>query len=178
MHVPMETARAARAEAARLEADCCVAIGGGSTVGLAKGIALELGLPILAVPTTYAGSEMRPIWGLTDGGVKRTGRDLRVLPKTALYDPVLTLGLPPGISGTSGINAMAHCVEGLYSDNANPIGSLMAEEGIRALARSLPKVVRAPHDVEDGTEGHRHARRRHRTSHTARHPQALGSRGG
>jgi len=152
MHVPLETARAARAEAVRLEADCCVAIGGGSTVGLAKAIALELGLPILAVPTTYAGSEMTPIWGLTEGGVKRTGRDPRVLPRTALYDPVLTLGLPPGISGTSGVNAMAHCVEGLYSENANPIVSLMAEEGIRALGRSLPQVVRAPHDLEARTD--------------------------
>jgi maleylacetate reductase len=148
MHVPLETARAARIEAQQLEADCCVAIGGGSTVGLAKAIALELRIPILAVPTTYAGSEMTPIWGLTEGGVKRTGRDMGVLPRTALYDPTLTLGLPPGISGTSGINAMAHCVEGLYSENANPVISLMAEEGIRALGRSLPEVVRAPHDLE------------------------------
>jgi maleylacetate reductase len=152
MHVPLETARAARVEATRLEADCCVAIGGGSTVGLAKAIALELPLPILAVPTTYAGSEMTPIWGVTEGGVKKTGRDTRVRPRTVLYDPVLTLGLPPGISGTSGVNAMAHCVEGLYSENANPIVSLMAEEGIRALGRSLPKVVRTPHDVEARTE--------------------------
>jgi maleylacetate reductase len=152
MHVPLETARAARAEAMRLEADCCVAIGGGSTVGLAKAIALELPLPILAVPTTYAGSEMTPIWGVTEGGVKKTGRDTRVLPRTVLYDPMLTLGLPPGVSGTSGVNAMAHCVEGLYSENANPIVSLMAEEGIRALGRSLPKVVRAPHDVDARTE--------------------------
>jgi maleylacetate reductase len=151
MHVPLETARAARAEALRLEADCCVAIGGGSTVGLAKAIALELPLPILAVPTTYAGSEMTPIWGITEGGVKKTGRDPRVLPRIALYDPVLTLGLPPGISATSGVNAMAHCVEGLYSENANPIVSLMAEEGIRALGRSLPTIIRAPHDIEART---------------------------
>jgi maleylacetate reductase len=125
-----------------------VAIGGGSTVGLAKAIALELRIPILAIPTTYAGSEMTPIWGLTESGVKRTGRDMGVLPRAALYDPLLTLGLPPGISSTSGINAMAHCVEGLYSENANPVISLMAEEGIRALGRALPKVVRAPHDLE------------------------------
>jgi maleylacetate reductase len=148
MHVPIETARAARIEAQRLEADCCVAIGGGSTVGLAKAIALELRIPILAVPTTYAGSEMTPIWGLTEAGVKRTGRDFGVLPRAAIYDPALTLGLPPGISATSGINAMAHCVEGLYSESANPVISLMAEEGIRALGRSLPEVVRAPHDLE------------------------------
>ena len=81
MHVPIETARAARAEAQRLGADCAVAIGGGSTTGLGKAIALDSGLPILAIPTTYAGSEMTPIWGLTEAGVKKTGRDARVLPK-------------------------------------------------------------------------------------------------
>src|SRR5580765_5641860 len=82
MHVPIETARVARDEAKRLEADCCVALGGGSSIGLAKAIALESGLPILAVPTTYAGSEMTPIYGVTEGGLKRTGRDARVLPRT------------------------------------------------------------------------------------------------
>src|SRR5262249_59322072 len=82
MHVPIETAQAAREEARRLGADCCVAVGGGSTTGLAKAIALVSELPILAVPTTYAGSEMTPIWGLTEGGIKKTGRDARVLPRT------------------------------------------------------------------------------------------------
>ena len=147
MHVPIEIARAACADATRLAADCCVAIGGGSTIGLAKAIARDLNLPILAVPTTYSGSEMTPIWGLTEGGVKHTGRDPRVLPRTVIYDPMLMLGLPPGISATSGVNAIAHCVEGLYSETANPLVSLMAEEGIRALGRSLPKVVRAPDDI-------------------------------
>lgn len=152
MHVPAETARAACAEARRLSADCCVAVGGGSTTGLAKAVALELGLPILAVPTTYAGSEMTPIWGITEGGVKRTGRDPRVLPRTVLYDPLLTLSLPPALSGTSGINAVAHCVEGLYSEAANPVVSLMAEEGIRALSGSLPRVVRDPANVDARAE--------------------------
>jgi len=147
MHVPIEAARLARAEAARLRADCCVAIGGGSTIGLAKAIALELGLPILAVPTTYAGSEMTPIWGLTEGGVKRTGRDPRVLPRAVIYDPSLTLSLPPRIAGPSGINALAHCVEALYAPDASPIIELMAEEGIRALAASLPVVVHSPGDI-------------------------------
>ncbi len=146
MHVPIETARAACAEARRLSADSCVAVGGGSTTGLAKAIALELGLPILAVPTTYAGSEMTPIWGLTEEGVKRTGRSPSVLPRAVLYDPLLTLSLPPGLSGTSGVNAIAHCVEGLYSEAANPVVSLMAEEGIRALSASLPRIVRDPND--------------------------------
>lgn len=147
MHVPVETARAARAEAQRLGADACIAVGGGSTIGLGKAIALEFGLPILAVPTTYAGSEMTPIWGLTEGGAKRTGRDPKVLPRTVIYDPNLTLTLPAAIAGPSGINAIAHCVEGLYAENANPITSLMAEEGIRALGRALPRVVATPGDI-------------------------------
>jgi maleylacetate reductase len=141
MHVPVETARAASAEARRLGADGTVAIGGGSTTGLAKAIALELGLPVVAVPTTFAGSEMTPIWGLTDGGVKKTGRDPRVLPRLVIYDPTLTLTLPPAVAGPSGMNAIAHCVEALYAENGNPVISLMAEEGIRALAGSLPAVV-------------------------------------
>jgi alcohol dehydrogenase class IV len=91
---------------------------------------------------------MTPIWGLTEGGLKRTGRDLRVLPRITLYDPQLTLSLPPDLSGTSGVNAIAHCVEGLYSETANPLVSLMAEEGIRALGRSLPRVVREPDNLE------------------------------
>lgn len=148
MHVPIETARAARAEARRLDADCCVAIGGGSTVGLGKAIALESGVPILAVPTTYAGSEMTPIYGITEAGVKKTGKDRKVLPKTVLYDPTLTLTLPPKIAGPSGMNAMAHCVEALYAQDVNPIVSLLAAEGIRALARALPVVVREPQNLE------------------------------
>jgi len=141
MHVPIETAQAARAEARRLGADGAVAIGGGSTIGLGKAIALESGLPIVAIPTTYAGSEMTPIYGLTEGGAKKTGRDAKVLPRTVIYDPLLTLGLPAKISGPSAMNAIAHCVEALYAENANPVISLMAEEGIRTLARSLPRIA-------------------------------------
>ncbi len=148
MHVPIETARAAREAAKRLDADCCVAIGGGSTIGLGKAIALESGLAIVAVPTTYAGSEMTPIYGLTEDGIKKTGRDRKVLPKTVIYDPALTLTLPPRIAGPSGMNAIAHCVEGLYAMDGNPIISMFAAEGIRALARSLPRVVEAPEDIE------------------------------
>ncbi len=148
MHVPLEVAEAARNAARRLQADCCVAIGGGSTTGLAKAIALTSRLPILAIPTTYAGSEMTPIWGLTEGGVKKTGRDVLVLPKTVIYDPVLTTSLPVALSVTSGINAIAHCVEALYSRDANPIISLIAEEGIRALAGGLQEVVKSPGDLD------------------------------
>lgn len=146
MHVPIEVARRARKLAAELGADGCVTVGGGSVIGLGKAIALEHALPIIAVPTTYAGSEMTPVWGLTEGGQKRTGRDIRVLPQSVLYDPEMTLTLPAGMSAASGINAIAHAVEGLYAPDATPIVSLMAEEGVRALATALPQVV------ADGTD--------------------------
>ncbi len=148
MHVPIETAREAREEAKRLGADCAVAVGGGSTTGLGKAIALESALPILAIPTTYAGSEMTPIYGITEGGLKKTGRDRKVLPRTVIYDPALTVGLPVALSATSGMNAIAHAVEGLYAEDANPIMSLLAEEGIRALAQGLPRVVKNPQDTD------------------------------
>jgi maleylacetate reductase len=141
MHVPIEVAHRARQVAVELGADGCVAVGGGSAIGLGKAIALEHDLPVIAVPTTYAGSEMTPVWGLTEGGQKRTGRDIRVLPQSVLYDPEMTLTLPAGMSATSGINAIAHAVEGLYAPDATPIVSLMAEEGVRALATALPRVV-------------------------------------
>jgi alcohol dehydrogenase class IV len=148
MHVPIETAREARAEAQRLGADCAVAIGGGSTTGLGKAIALESGLPIIAIPTTYAGSEVTPIYGLTEGGVKRTGKDQRVLPRTVIYDPELTLSLPVGMTVTSGMNAIAHAAEGLYAKDGNPIMDLMAAEGIRAIATALPALRAQPRDLE------------------------------
>jgi len=147
MHVPIEVADEARADARRVGADCIVAFGGGSTIGLAKAIALDCELPILAIPTTYAGSEMTPIYGITEKGIKKTGTERRVLPKTVVYDPLLTLELPVGTSVTSGINAIAHAAEGLYSRDANPITMLMAEEGIRALVESLPLIRRDPNDV-------------------------------
>src|SRR5579864_4848253 len=148
MHMPIETARAARDFAAQVGADCAIALGGGSTTGLGKAIALESSLPIIAIPTTYAGSEMTPIYGLTEGGVKKTGRDLRVLPRTVIYDPTLTTSLPPALSLTSGINAIAHAAEGLYAQDANPIVSLMAEEGIRALAQGIGRIVAQPDDID------------------------------
>jgi maleylacetate reductase len=148
MHVPIEIAQQAREQAKALGADCCVAVGGGSTTGLAKAIALVSTLPILAIPTTYAGSEMTPIWGITESGLKKTGRDARVLPKTVLYDPTLTVTMPPMLSATSGMNSIAHCVEALYSKDANPIISMIAEEGIRALALGLPVVVQDPTNLD------------------------------
>ena len=146
-HVPVADAEAARRLAAESSADSIVTIGGGSATGLGKAVVLERQLPILAVPTTYAGSEMTPIWGLTSGARKETGRDPVVQPRTVVYDPVLTVSLPAEVSGPSGMNAVAHCVEALYAEGANPITTLMAEEGIRVLARGLPQVVARPDDL-------------------------------
>ena len=147
MHVPVEVARDALEFAKRCDADCAIAVGGGSTIGLGKAIALESSLPILAIPTTYAGSEMTPIYGITEAGLKRTGTDARVLPKTVIYDPELTLTLPVDLSVTSGINAIAHAAEGLYANDANPVMGLIAEEGIRALAQGLPGIRRDAADL-------------------------------
>ena len=140
MHVPIETVRDACHEVQRLKVDGLVAYGGGSTTGLAKAIALETGLPILAIPTSYAGSEMTSIYGITDGGVKKTGKDLSVLPRSVIYDPDLTMSLPVGLSVTSGMNAIAHAAEGLYAQDRNPMTRLMAMEGISSLAKALPMI--------------------------------------
>ncbi|HEX6529810.1 MAG TPA: maleylacetate reductase [Burkholderiales bacterium] len=152
MHTPLEAANQARELAKRLGADCCVAVGGGSTIGFGKAIALTSALPVLAVPTTYSGSEMTTIWGISEGGAKKTGRDPKVLPRTVLYDPELTLDLPAQVSAASGMNAIAHCAEALYAHDGNPIVSLMAEEGIRALASSLPDILGNPKDLEARSE--------------------------
>lgn len=148
MHVPIGIAEDARRVARELGADCCVTVGGGSTTGLGKAIALTSTLPILAVPTTYAGSEMTPIYGITEGGAKKTGRDVRVLPRVVIYDPNLTLSLPPALSAASGMNAIAHAVEAMYSHEGNPIISLMAEEGIRALAVALPVILKDSRNLD------------------------------
>jgi maleylacetate reductase len=152
MHTPVEAANQARELAKRLGADCCIAVGGGSTIGFGKAIALTSGLPVLAVPTTYSGSEMTTIWGISEGGAKKTGRDPKVLPRTVIYDPELTLDLPAHVSAASGMNAIAHCAEALYAHDGNPIVSLMAEEGIRALAAALPRVIANPKDIEARAE--------------------------
>lgn len=146
-HVPVEVAQSARESARGLRADCLLSVGGGSTTGTAKAVALETALPIVAVPTTYAGSEMTPVWGMTEGQRKTTGISRDVLPKAVVYDPELTFSLPPNITGPSAMNAMAHCVEAFYAPGANPITSLIAEEGIRALARGVPEAVESPEGV-------------------------------
>ncbi|HLZ67106.1 MAG TPA: maleylacetate reductase [Aliidongia sp.] len=146
MHTPVEVTDAAIAVLRRQDADGVLAIGGGSTTGLAKAIALRTDLPQLVVPTTYAGSEATPILGETQNGIKTTQTNLKVLPETVLYDVDLTLGLPPHLSATSGLNAIAHAAEALYARDRNPVVSLMAEDGIAALARALPRIVQDPAD--------------------------------
>jgi alcohol dehydrogenase class IV len=146
MHTPVEVTERAMQQVRELRADCTVAIGGGSTTGLGKAIALRTELPQIAVPTTYAGSEATPILGETTEGRKTTQRTLKVLPEVIVYDVDLTLTLPPALSATSGINAIAHAVEALYTQDANPVISMMAERGIEALARALPPIMKNPSD--------------------------------
>ncbi|WP_331772969.1 maleylacetate reductase (plasmid) [Embleya sp. NBC_00888] len=148
MHVPVAVASKGIARSREIDADGCIAIGGGSAIGLAKAIAKDTGLPIIALPTTYAGSEMTTIWGLTDAGRKTTGRDPRVLPVTVVYDPQLTVTLPPALSVTSGMNALAHSAEALYAPDCSPITALMAAESARAIAGALPRLVADPRDID------------------------------
>lgn len=141
MHTPVQVTNAALDIFSQSDADSLIAIGGGSTIGLGKALALRTDCPQLVIPTTYAGSEMTPIIGQVDQGRKTTQSSLKVLPETVLYDVDLTLSLPLPLSLTSGMNAIAHAVEALYAVNANPVLSLMAEEGIRALAQALPAIA-------------------------------------
>lgn len=148
MHVPIDTVRGAVAEAQRLTADCVVSVGGGSTTGLGKAMVLELGLPNIAVPTSYAGSEMTNIWGRTENKRKTTGRNDAVVPTLTLYDPALTLTMPADFAAASGMNAMAHAVANVAAPDANPIVSALALDAIGALARSLLVVVSDPDNME------------------------------
>ncbi len=151
MHVPADRVQRAVAEVDRIHPEALVAVGGGSAIGLAKAVARERPLPIVAVPTTYAGSEMTSIWGVTSGDTKTTGRDPAVAPRLVIYDPVLTLSLPAHTSAASGMNAMAHAVEAMYAPSASPIASAAADEAIRTLARALPLVMAAPRDLDART---------------------------
>src|SRR5215213_3822843 len=146
MHTPVDATEMALSVVRERATDGLVAVGGGSTTGLGKAIALRTDLPQVVLPTTYAGSEMTPILGETSGGTKTTQRSLQVLPEVVIYDVDLTLGLPAAISGTSGMNAIAHAVEALYTVDRNPVISLLAEDGIAALARALPRISEAPQD--------------------------------
>lgn len=152
MHTPVAVTEEAVAVVATQDIDGIVAIGGGSTIGLGKAIALRTDLPQIVVPTTYAGSEVTPIIGETADGIKRTQTTTKVLPEVVIYDVELTVGLPRLLSATSGINAIAHAVEALYAKDGNPIIDMMAVEGVRVLAASLPRIARDPTDREARAE--------------------------
>lgn len=145
-HVPHQAVLVATDIARTARADTVLAVGGGSTTGLGKAVALTLPVSLVAVPTTYAGSEATPIWGTTQDERKETGRDVRVLPRLVIYDPELTFSLPASVTGRSGMNALAHCAEALWSPGVDPLTVLIAEEGLRALARGLPPAVSTPSD--------------------------------
>jgi maleylacetate reductase len=148
MHTPVNVTEDALVRMQAVQADCILAIGGGSTIGLGKALALRTDLPQIVIPTTYAGSEMTPILGQTENGLKTTLRSPRVKPEVVIYDVDLTLSLPARPSVTSGINAIAHAAEALYARDSNPIISLMAEEAIRALGLALPAIVADVSDVD------------------------------
>lgn len=152
MHTPVDVTEKALKVVSDTEADCVVSLGGGSTTGLGKAIAYRTDLPQVVIPTTYAGSEVTPILGQTEGGRKTTVRNASILPEVVIYDPDLTLGLPIGMSVTSGLNAMAHAVEGLYAQDRNPVSTLMALDGLRAFRDSLPVLVKSPDDPDARAE--------------------------
>ncbi len=147
MHTPTDVTAAAMLVVEAHAIDGIVAIGGGSSIGLSKAIALRTDLPQLVIPTTYAGSEMTSIIGQTENGLKTTQKTPKVLPETVIYDLDLTLTLPPLLSGVSGINAMAHAVEALYARNGNPVIDIFAERGLSALYHALPIIAQKPHDT-------------------------------
>lgn len=148
MHTPVDVTERAVDHVHKVEADCLVAIGGGSTTGLGKAIAYRTDLPQLVVATTYAGSECTPILGQTEHGKKTTLRDPKVLPEVIVYDPALVVSLPLSMTVTSALNAMAHAVEALYAHDRNPVSTLLAIEGLTAFADALPAVIASPQDLD------------------------------
>lgn len=150
-HVQRDEVDSARTEARASEIDLVVTVGGGSATGLGKTVVIESQIPLLAVPTTYAGSEVTPIYGMTEARMKKTGRDLRALPRIVVYDPHLTVSLPARVTASSGLNAIAHCVEALYAESPSPVANLLAEEAIRVLRVALPRCVADPADKEGRT---------------------------
>ena len=147
MHAPVEVTEAAMKALGQMGADCTIAVGGGSVIGLGKAIALRADLPQIALPTTYAGSEMTMVLGQTENGVKTTSKDPRMLPAAVIYDVDCTLSLPPRISVTSGMNAIAHAIEALYAQEKNPVSTMQCLEAIRALVDALPAIVANPDNV-------------------------------
>jgi maleylacetate reductase len=149
-HVPREAVDAARAMADRDKIEVVVAMGGGSAMGVGKGVVSGEGRTLIAIPTTYAGSEMTPVFGTTDRAERRktVRRDDAVLPKLVIYDPQVTLDLSPELTASTAINALAHCVEACYAREVNPLVPPVALEGIRRIFRSLPLCITNGHNLE------------------------------
>ncbi|HLV74998.1 MAG TPA: maleylacetate reductase, partial [Vulgatibacteraceae bacterium] len=147
-HTPVAVTAEATAVAEEAGADCVVAIGGGSAIGLAKAVAVRTGIPQVAVPTTYSGSEMTPVLGETEDGVKTTRRDPALAPGTVVYDPELTLGMPPGLTRTSAMNALAHAVEALWAPDATMVTDALAAESVAGILGALPEVLDEPSRAE------------------------------
>lgn len=152
MHVPVETFNAATKMARHINADCTIAIGGGSTTGLGKALAVKSNLPNIVIPTSYAGSEMTNIWAITENERKITARDNAAVPTLTIYDPGLTLTLPPKFAAASGLNAMAQAVVNIATDNINPLISSLALDAVRALANSLPLIITEPKNMKARSE--------------------------
>jgi maleylacetate reductase len=152
LHVPVEVVADAKAALERGQPESLLAFGGGSAIGLGKALAHATKLPLVAIATTYSGSEMTAVWGNSDGKVKRTFRNTEVAPRLVVYDPELTFGLPASVSAVSGMNAIAHCVEAEYAPEQGPVTSYYALEGLKSLARSLPVVVESPRDLRSRSE--------------------------
>lgn len=148
MHTPVNVTDVAMKMVAQTGADCLVAIGGGSTIGLGKAIAYRNDLPQIVLPTTYAGSEATPVLGQTENGVKATLKSIRVQPEAILYDAELVRSLPVPMTVTSGLNAMAHAVEALYAKDSNRMSSELAISGLRAFVSGLPAVVCEPENLK------------------------------
>jgi maleylacetate reductase len=168
-HVPQAQVQEALAQANEWGVDAVVGLGGGSPIGLAKAVAAALEevrtgrpawatqpteqplVPVIAIPTTYAGSEMTAVYGVTQttqqGPRKMTTSDPKIAPKLVLYDPLLTLDLPPALTAATGINALAHCVEAIYSITRHPLSTVAALEGIRQIMANLPRCYANGKDV-------------------------------
>ncbi len=157
MHTPVDVTVEAVEHAQLVQADSVVSIGGGSTIGLGKAIALRTGLPQISIPTTYAGSEATPILGQTKDGIKTTLTDPKVLPSVILYDPELVASLTPAMTVTSALNAMAHAAEGLYAKDRTEETTVLAIDGLKAFAEGLPTVVENPNDLNAREETQRGA---------------------
>ena len=151
-NMPREAFDRVIAEIERHKVDGFVVIGGGSPIGLAKAAAVATRLPYIAIVTTYSGSEMAPRWRIGIADKQVSGDDRAALPATAIYDPELALDLPVRMTAASGMNAMAHAVESLYGPDTNPVVQTMAEEAVRRIGSSLPRVVEFPRDLAARTD--------------------------